>query len=108
MLLELREFGEPRSSGWGIRVRLLLSGDGTSEREESEVVVAADAALPGRLEGMTVRGGEGGYWKKVRERGTGGQRRGEAGREIYYKGIDFCHVRSWTCNCHQRSGKLCV
>lgn len=52
MLLELREFGEPRSSGCGSKVREPLSGDGTSEREESEVVVAADAELPGRLEGM--------------------------------------------------------
>lgn len=32
----------------------MLSGDGRSEREESEVVVAADAALPGRLEGIVV------------------------------------------------------
>ena len=39
-------------------MRLLLSGDGRSEREEREAVVAADAALPGRLEGMRVSGEE--------------------------------------------------
>jgi hypothetical protein len=50
VLLELLEFGEPRSSGCGRRVRVLLSGDGMSEREE--VVVAADAELPGRREGI--------------------------------------------------------
>lgn len=68
MLRELREFGEPRSSGWGMRVRWLLSGDEASEREEREVVVAADAELPGRLEGMgwTERAGRG----RRRERGT--------------------------------------
>lgn len=52
MLLELREFEESRSSCCGIKVRLLLSGDGRSEREESEAVVAADPALVGRLAGM--------------------------------------------------------
>ena len=68
MLRELREFGEPRSSGWGMSVRWLLSGGEMSEREEREAVVAADAELPGRLEGM-VGGREGvggGGW----ERGT--------------------------------------
>lgn len=52
MLLELLEFEESRSSGWGIRVRLFVSGDWTSEREEREAVVVADVALPGRLEGI--------------------------------------------------------
>ena len=80
MLRELREFGEPRSSGWGMRVRVPLSGDGMSEREEREVVVAADAELPGRLEGIAwgARAVEGGVW----ERGTGEQRRGKVRREI--------------------------
>ena len=45
-----------------------MSGDEASEREEREVVVAADAELPGRLEGMgwTERAGRG----RRRERGT--------------------------------------
>jgi hypothetical protein len=38
-----------------MRVRLLLSGDERSEREEREAVVAADAELPGRREGMVRR-----------------------------------------------------
>ena len=47
-------------------MRLLLRGDGRSEREESEVVVAAEAALPGRLEGMSVSGERGRVgWKEV-------------------------------------------
>ena len=77
MLRELREFGEPRSSGWGIRVMLLLSGDGPSEREEREAVVAADAELPGRLEGIG-QGERGLSREVVWERGTGEQGQGKA------------------------------
>ena len=53
-------------------MRLLLNGDWMSEREEREVVVAADAELPGRLEGIGVE-----------EKGEGWSREeyGNVGRE---------------------------
>jgi len=69
-------------------VRLLLYGDWMSEREEREVVVAADAELPGRLEGIRLRKREG---SRVKSMGTwdgrAGTRKGKD--EEYYKGIDF-------------------
>lgn len=86
MLRELREFGEPRSSGWGTRVRLLVSGDGMSEREEREVVVVADAELPGRLEGMV--GGEE-RWLREEDGSVGRESRDEDRQDEKYKGIDF-------------------
>ena len=97
MLRELREFGEPRSSDWGTSEILLLRGDEASEREEREVVVAAEAELPGRLEGMRRRG-------KTREEdmggGTGEQRRGKASRREIIRELngaeDRCPVLSPT------------
>jgi hypothetical protein len=68
-------------------VRLLLSGDGPSEREEREVVVVADAELPGRLEGISEREG-----RKRWERDTGtwdGRAETRKGKHEKYKGIDF-------------------
>jgi hypothetical protein len=105
VLRELREFGEPRSSGWGIRVRLLLSGEGMSEREESEAVVAADAELPGRLEGICAWG-ERGRVCGGGERGTGEQRRGETGRRNIIR--ELISLQDRVLYCHQPSCKLCV
>lgn len=59
-------------------MRLLVSGDGPSEREEREVVVVVEAELPGRLEGIGKREREEGVGKRIWERGTGEQRRGKA------------------------------
>lgn len=53
-------------------MRLLVSGDGRSERDESEVEVVAEAELPGRLEGIEVGRGE---------RAGVGRRNGNVGRE---------------------------
>lgn len=87
MLRELREFGEPRSSGWGIKVRVPLSGEGMSEREEREVVVAADAELPGRLEGICM--GEGGCRGRWLWGTWDGRAETRKGKHEKYKGIDF-------------------
>lgn len=86
-------------------MRLWLSGDETSEREEREVVVVADAELPGRLEGIgrreraRSREEEWGAWD-----GKAGTRKGKHEK---YKGIDFsrrsCPVLSPTVK-----SKLCV
>ena len=93
MLRELREFGEPRSSDWGTSEILLLRGDEASEREEREVVVAAEAELPGRLEGMRRRGEtreeDMGRWDGRAETRKGKQERN-------YKGIEWCR-RSLSC-----------
>ena len=85
---------------------MLLSGDGASEREESEAVVAADTELPGRLEGILVLGRDGGCWKGVWERGTGEQRRGEAGGGNIIR--ELISVQDRVLYCHQPSCKLCV
>jgi len=84
-------------------VRLWLSGDETSEREEREV---ADAELPGRLEGIGWREREGpreevwGAWD-----GRAEMRKEDENEK--YKGIDFlrrsCPVLSPTVK-----SKLCV
>lgn len=72
---------------------LVLRGDGASEREEREAVVAGEAELPGRLEGMGRRG-------KAREEDMGrwdGRAETRKGKqERNYKGIEWCR-RSLSC-----------
>ena len=86
-------------------MRLLVSGDGPSEREEREVVVVVEAELPGRLEGIGKREREEGWEEDM---GTwDGRAETRKGKHEKYKGIDFlrrsCPVLSPT-----GSSKLCV
>lgn len=70
-------------------MRLLLSGDEASEREEREADVAGDAELAGRLEG--IRDQERG---KLGEEDMGtwwdGRAETRKGKQEGYKGIDSC------------------
>ena len=84
-------------------MRLLLSGDEASEREEREADVAGDAELAGRLEGIRR---EGSWGRKIWERGgTGEQRRGKASRRDIRELIP---AEDRVLYCHQPSSKLCV
>ena len=69
-------------------MRVLLSGDGTSEREEREVVVVADAELPGRLEGIIERE-RGKSWEEDMGTWDGRAETRKGKQEKKYKGIDF-------------------
>ena len=104
MLRELREFGEPRSSGWGMRVRWLLSGDEMSEREEREVLVAAEAELPGRLEGMVGRGERRGRRRRMGTWDARAETRKGSTRNIR----ELISPEDRVLYCHQPSSKLCV
>ena len=63
----------------------MVSGDGTSEREEREVVVAADAELPGRLEGIGRGAGP-----REEDGSVGRESRDEEKQDEKYKGVDSC------------------
>ena len=69
-------------------MRLLLSGDGPSEREEREFVVAMEAELPGRLEGIGERE-RGKSWEEDIGTWDGRAETRKGKQEKKYKGIDL-------------------